>query len=173
LERSAQNILLIEDSPEDVEALLRAARSVHLTAKLTCCASADEAFEYLRRTGRHAPPAEPARPVLILLDLNLPGMNGLDFLTQIKADAQLKIIPVVVLSTSTSQEEIDACYRAGASSYLPKRLRWSQFKALVRRFNQYWFEAASLPSAGPSGTPRTALGNPVSLDASTPADDVL
>src|SRR5215208_4460697 len=112
-----QPILLVEDSPEDVETTRRAFQRSGLRNPVFHCSTGDEALDYLFRRGAYADPASSPRPGVILLDLNLPGTDGREVLEEIKRDGDLKQIPVVVLTTSSDDRDVTACYRAGANSY--------------------------------------------------------
>jgi len=140
-----QPILLVEDSPEDYEATDRAFRRAGLKNPIYRCADGDEALDYLFRRGRYADPASSPRPGIILLDLNLPGTDGREVLEVVKANDDLKCIPVVVLTTSTDERDVDACYRAGANSYVKKRVDLEGFMRAIERLNGYWFEVVILP----------------------------
>jgi len=111
---SSQPILLVEDSPEDFEATQRAFRKSGLKNPLVRCEDGDQALDYLYRRGEYADPARSPRPGVVLLDLNLPGTDGRQVLSEIKGDERLRDIPVVVLTTSADERDITACYRAGA-----------------------------------------------------------
>lgn len=141
----SQPILLVEDSPEDFEATLRAFRRSGLKNPVTRCEDGDEALDYLFRRGKYADPARSPRPGVILLDLNLPGTDGRQVLAEIKADERLHDIPVVVLTTSSDQRDINACYRAGANSYIQKPVDIDGFMKAIERLNGYWFEVVILP----------------------------
>jgi CheY-like chemotaxis protein len=137
--------LLVEDSPEDFETTERAFRKSGLRNPIVRCADGDEALDYLFRRGQYAAPAKSPRPGVILLDLNLPGTDGREVLTEIKADPVLKQIPVVVLTTSRDDRDVDACYKAGANSYIQKPVDMDGFLKAIERLNGYWFEVVILP----------------------------
>ncbi len=140
-----QPILLVEDSPEDVEATLRAFERSGLRNSIRHCSDGDEALDYLFRRGAYAPPAEAPRPGIILLDLNLPGTDGREVLEEIKRHDELKQIPVIVLTTSNDERDVAACYRAGANSYVQKPVDLDGFLKAIERLNGYWFEVVILP----------------------------
>ena len=139
-----QPILLVEDSPEDFETAERAFRKSGLKNPIIRCADGDEALELLFRRGRFA---DAPRPGVVLLDLNLPGTDGREVLSEIKADPQLKHIPVIVLTTSSDDRDVQACYKAGASSYIQKPVDLEGFMRAIERLNDYWFEVVILPRA--------------------------
>ena len=139
-----QPILLVEDSPEDFETAERAFRRSGLKNPIIRCADGDEALDLLFRRGRFA---DAPRPGVVLLDLNLPGTDGREVLAEIKADPQLKHIPVIVLTTSSDDRDVQACYQAGASSYIQKPVDLEGFMRAIERLNDYWFEVVILPRA--------------------------
>lgn len=143
--RTEQSILLVEDSPEDYEVTLRAFRKANLVNPLFRCQDGDEALDYLYQRGRYADPERAPRPGLILLDLNLPGTDGRQVLAQIKSDAELRTIPVIVLTTSADERDIESCYRAGANSYIQKPVSLEAFLRAVQLLKSYWLEVAILP----------------------------
>jgi CheY-like chemotaxis protein len=141
----SQPILLVEDSPEDFEATLRAFRKSGLKNSVVRCEDGDEALDYLHRRGKYADPDSSPRPGVILLDLNLPGTDGRQVLSDVKTNESLRDIPVVVLTTSADERDISACYRAGANSYIQKPVDIDGFMKAIERLNGYWFEVVILP----------------------------
>ncbi len=144
-EMLSQPILLVEDSPEDFETTERAFRRSGLKNPIYRCADGDEALDYLHRRGRYSEPATAPRPGVILLDLNLPGTDGREVLSEIKNDPLLKQIPVIVLTTSKDERDIEVCYRCGANSYIQKPVDLDGFMKAIERLNDYWFEVVILP----------------------------
>ncbi len=142
---TSQPILLVEDSPEDFEATLRAFQKSGLKNTVMRCEDGDEALDYLNRRGKYADPERSPRPGVILLDLNLPGTDGRQVLNEIKNSERLRDIPVVVLTTSADERDITACYRAGANSYIQKPVDIDGFMKAIERLNGYWFEVVILP----------------------------
>jgi CheY-like chemotaxis protein len=142
LDSPNQPILLVEDSPEDFETTERAFRRSGLKNPIFRCADGDEALDFLFRRGRHA---DAPQPGVILLDLNLPGTDGREVLSEIKADPELKQIPVIVLTTSSDDRDVAACYKAGANSYIQKPVDLDGFMQAIERLNDYWFEVVILP----------------------------
>lgn len=141
----ARAILLVEDSPEDREATVRAFARAGLANPVYQCEDGDQALDYLHRRGRFADPATSPRPGLILLDLNMPGTDGREVLAEVKGDDSLKVIPVVVLTTSDDEVDIEKCYAAGANSYVTKPVDLDGFIEAIRRMKDYWFEVVVLP----------------------------
>lgn len=140
-----QPILLVEDSPEDFEATERALRRAGLKNPIYRCVDGEEALDFLHRRGNYGDGADAPRPGIVLLDLNLPGTDGREVLVEIKGDPVLKQIPVVVLTTSSDQRDIDACYRAGANSYIQKPVDMDGFIKAIERLHGYWLEVVILP----------------------------
>jgi CheY-like chemotaxis protein len=138
-------LLVIEDSDEDFEAFRRLMNAGASRCQVYRCHDGDEALEFLLRTGQYADAKQVPRPSLILLDLNLPGLDGRDVLTQVKQTDGLKSIPVVVLSTSNNPRDIRACYQSGVNGYLIKPIDAARFKHTIQVFIEYWFGAIALP----------------------------
>jgi two-component system, chemotaxis family, response regulator Rcp1 len=138
----ALEVLLVEDSPGDVrltkEAFREANRSIHL--HVAC--DGVEAMAFLRKQGPHG--AAP-RPHLILLDLNLPKMDGREVLAHIKEDQDLKTIPTVILTTSEAEADIVTSYQLQANCYLSKPVQLDDFEALVKSINDFWLTKVRLP----------------------------
>jgi two-component system, chemotaxis family, response regulator Rcp1 len=137
-------VLLVEDNPGDVrltqEAFLDANPSVHLHI----ASDGVEAMAILRREGSHS---QDARPDLVLLDLNLPKMDGREVLAQIKKDESLKTIPTVILTTSDAEGDIAKSYQLQANCYLTKPVQLNAFEALVKSINDFWLTKARLPQS--------------------------
>lgn len=147
-QRAIQPILVVEDSDEDYEATVRAFRKLQVDHRLIRCVDGDAAFRFLyHHTAQHDTdqPDQPSRPAIILLDLNLPGMDGRDVLRQIKTDANLKGIPVIILTTSNNPLDIQACYQEGANTYVQKPLNLEQFYHMISVLYAYWFDVTALP----------------------------
>jgi two-component system, chemotaxis family, response regulator Rcp1 len=136
-------ILLVEDNPGDVRLTIEALKEGQVLHHLSVARDGVEALAFLRREGPHA---NAARPDLILLDLNLPRRDGREVLAEIKKDATLRRIPVVVLTTSKAQEDILRSYELHANSYIDKPVDLEQFISVVRALDAFWLSAARLPS---------------------------
>ena len=137
-------ILYAEDDPDDRLLATMAYRQSGVVNPLVLVADGEEALEYLRDTGRHAGRAGGPKPGIVVLDLNMPGMDGNEVLRVIKADPGLRRIPVVILTTSTSQTDIASSYDAGANSYIVKPTAFSSLVHLFDRLCGYWFEMGSI-----------------------------
>ena len=140
-----QSILLVEDSPEDYETTTRALRKAGLANPIVHCSDGDDALDFLRHQGRHAGAGRASRPGVILLDLNLPGTDGREVLAEVKGNDRLKQIPVIVLTTSTDDRDIQKCYLAGANSYIQKPVDLLGFIRAIQQLKDYWFEVVILP----------------------------
>lgn len=139
-------LLVVEDSDEDFEALRRVLnRSCEIEISLTRCCDGDEALDFLQHKDTATRTA--SLPGLILLDLNMPGLDGRDVLQQIKQNEALKVIPVVIFTTSSNPKDIETCYQYGANSYLIKPMDIQQMKNSLRALLNYWFGAIRLPDA--------------------------
>ncbi|MFO0891281.1 MAG: response regulator [Isosphaeraceae bacterium] len=138
-------ILIVDDSDEHFEAVRRAFAKAGITNPVRRCGDGDEALDYLFRRGAFADPESAPRPAVVLLDLNLPGTDGREVLDQLKSDETLRVLPVVVLSTSSSPGDIELCYRTGASSYIVKPVRFDEFLKTVENLKSYWFDTVALP----------------------------
>ena len=147
MDPSAHVILLVEDSPEDTEVVLRAFRKSGLVNPIRHCADGDEALDYLHRRGRYAEPDAAPRPSVILLDLNMPGTDGREVLSEIKQTEELRQIPVVVLTTSSDERDIEKCYAMGANSYIKKPVDLDGFMRAVQLLKDYWLQIVILPKA--------------------------
>ena len=144
-----KTILVVEDSPEDFEATTHAFRKTGPMPDIQHCWTGVQALDYLYRRGAYEDPASSPRPAFVLLDLNLPGIDGREVLDTLKRDQTLKTIPVVVFSSSLSDDDIDGCYRRGANSYIGKPLDMNKFVGAIKAVREFWLEFAVVPSAGP------------------------
>jgi two-component system, chemotaxis family, response regulator Rcp1 len=138
----AIQVLLIEDGPGDVRLMQEALRDTHPSVQLHVAKDGVEAMAFLRRgaSRAHAP-----RPDLILLDLNLPKMDGRDVLAYIKEDVRLRTIPVIVLTISDAPEDVEKCYRLQANCYLTKPSQLDEFENLVKSIHEFWLKRVRLP----------------------------
>jgi CheY-like chemotaxis protein len=138
-------ILLIEDSPSDTELTMEALREAKVRNHLSVVEDGVEAMAFLRRQRQYA---RAARPDLIMLDLNLPRKDGREVLAEIKADAELKSIPVVVLTTSRAEQDVLRAYNLHANCYINKPVDFGQFLGVVRSIEDFWLLVVSLPPNG-------------------------
>jgi CheY-like chemotaxis protein len=138
-------VLLIEDNAGDVRLTQEAFREANRAIRLRVASDGVEAMEFLRRQGAHS---EAPRPDLILLDLNLPKMDGREVLAHIKADDDLKTIPTVILTTSEAEADILKSYQLQANCYLTKPVQLDAFESLVTSINDFWLIKVKLPLQG-------------------------
>lgn len=139
------HILLIEDNPADVELTRQCFLESRIPNEVHSALNADAAFAFLRRTGQFA---NAPRADLVLLDLNLPGIDGREILGSLKAAADLQMIPVVVLTTSDADSDIRQAYRLQANSYIRKPVDLDEFIGLADTVCEYWFRCVKLPPQG-------------------------
>jgi two-component system, chemotaxis family, response regulator Rcp1 len=135
-------VLLVEDSPGDVRLTREAFHDANSSIHLHVASDGKEAMSFLRREGAHA---QAPRPDLILLDLNLPKMDGREVLAHIKEDADLKTIPTVILTTSEAESDIAKSYQLHANCYLTKPVQLDEFETLVKSIHDFWLTDAQLP----------------------------
>lgn len=140
-------ILLVEDNPGDVRLTMEALKEAKVVNKLTVVKDGIEALSLLRREGPHA---GAARPDLILLDLNLPRKDGREVLAEIKADDNLKRIPVVILTTSQDEQDVLKTYNLYANCYITKPVDLDQFITVVKSIEDFWLGIVVLPRNGKS-----------------------
>jgi CheY-like chemotaxis protein len=138
-------VLLVEDNIGDVQLAREALRECRVNVRLSVAEDGEEALRFLRREGRHelAP-----RPDLVLLDLNLPRKDGAEVLAELKADPKLGAIPVVVLTTSQSEEDIQRVYRLHANCFITKPVDLEDFLRVMRAIDAFWFNVVRLPTRG-------------------------
>ncbi len=141
-----QPLLVIEDSDEDFEALGRMMQKASIANPIYRCTDGDDALDFLRRAGNYDGLPNIPRPAIILLDLNLPGTDGREVLEQIKQDNDLKVIPVVVFTTSSNPKDVEVCYRYGVNGYIVKPINIDKLMRTIQILADYWFEAVILPN---------------------------
>ena len=137
------DILLVEDSPGDVRLTMEALADAKISNSITVASDGVEALEILQKTGEFS---DATRPDLILLDLNMPRMDGRELLSIIKADDDLRNIPVVVLTTSQSEKDIFETYDLRANCYITKPVDLDQFLVVVNSIQEFWLSIVKLPS---------------------------
>jgi CheY-like chemotaxis protein len=136
------DVLLVEDNPGDVRLTREAFREANASIRLHVASDGVEAMAFVRQEGPHA---DAPRPDLILLDLNLPKLDGREVLAQIKSDDHLKTIPTIILTTSGAQADILRSYQLHANAYVSKPLQLDAFQSLVSSINEFWLTKAKLP----------------------------
>lgn len=137
-ESHSVEILLVEDSPQDLELTQRALRKSNLANRIEVARDGAEALEYIFCEGAHAARRITDTPRLILLDLKLPKVDGLEVLHRIKADPRTKAIPVVVLTSSKEQNDVVESYNLGVNSYIVKPVNFESFVEAVQQLGMYW-----------------------------------
>ena len=140
----AIEILLVEDNPADVRLTTEALSEGNIDNNLVVARDGENALEILHKAGRHR---NATRPDLIVLDLNLPKMDGRECLAKIKEDPELKRIPIVVLTTSHAEADILRCYELHANCYITKTVDFENFIILVRAIENFWLKTVELPTA--------------------------
>jgi two-component system, chemotaxis family, response regulator Rcp1 len=139
---STIEILLVEDNPADVDLTQETLAYAKIRNRLHVVNDGEDALAFLRRQGRYK---EAIRPDLILLDLNLPRKDGREVLAELKADPELKAIPVVVLTSSDAEKDVVRSYDLGANCYVTKPVDLDQFANVVRTIEDFWFVVVKLP----------------------------
>jgi CheY-like chemotaxis protein len=141
------DILLVEDNPNDVELMLQALKVNNLSNRIEIVRDGEEALEFLFGTGAHSDRSGAPAPKVILLDLKLPKVDGLEILRRLKSDPRAKLIPVVVLTSSREDRDILESYALGANSYIVKPVDFERFSRIVREFGLYWLSLNQPPSS--------------------------
>ncbi|MGH8868127.1 MAG: response regulator [Actinomycetes bacterium] len=149
------NVLLVEDDPDDVYLTRQALDRTKLQLHMQVAADGVEAMDKLRAAGK---PGRDAKPDLILLDLNLPRMDGREVLQEIKSDPDLAHIPIVVLTTSGAEEDIVRTYQLHANCYITKPVDLDSFRAVVSSIEDFWFTVVQLPPGGRPGVAPSQRG---------------
>ena len=137
-EKSSIELLLVEDNPQDLELALRALKKGNVTNHIEVARDGAEALDFLFCRGPHAGRNIADTPKVVLLDLKLPKVDGLDVLRQIKADARTRTIPVVVLTSSREQRDLVESYELGVNSYIVKPVNFESFTKAVQELGLYW-----------------------------------
>ncbi|MBI2289723.1 MAG: response regulator [Betaproteobacteria bacterium] len=144
-ENANKVILLVEDNPDDRDLALLAFKGADILNEVVICSDGEEALEFLFATGAHAGRDTRVMPHVILLDLKLPKVDGLEVLKRVRADERTRYIPVVVLTTSREQKDMVASYSLGANSYVRKSVDFSRFIETSRQLGLYWLVLNEAP----------------------------
>lgn len=136
------DVLLVEDNPSDVYLTQVAFRRSRTESEIHVVEDGIQAMAFLRQ---ELPYANAPRPALVLLDLNLPRKDGYKVLAEMKADPDLRRIPVIVLTTSTAEADIDRCYESHANCYIAKPVDFDEFERVIQEIESFWFQCATLP----------------------------
>jgi len=131
-------IVLVEDNPDDAELTIRALKKGNITNNLIHLTDGAEALEFIFCTGKFSDRSNNVKPKLILLDLNMPRVNGIEVLQRLKSDEHTKTIPVVVLTSSREDPDVQACYKLGVNSYIVKPVGFANFTKAVSEVGLYW-----------------------------------
>jgi CheY-like chemotaxis protein len=131
-------ILLVEDNPDDQELALLAFKEANITSKIITCSDGEEALDYLFATGMYADRDARIMPEVMLLDLKLPKVDGFEVLKRVREDPRTKLLPVVVLTTSSEQKDLVESYQLGTNSYIRKPVDFSKFIEFAQQFGSYW-----------------------------------
>jgi two-component system, response regulator len=145
---SANVILLVEDNPDDELLTLRAFKKQNIKNEIVVARDGAQALDYLFGEGAHAGRDVRDTPQLILLDLKLPRVDGIEVLRRVRADERTALIPVVVLTSSNEERDLNACYSLGANSYVRKPIDFIQFAEAVRQLGLYWLVLNAAPPFG-------------------------
>ncbi|MCH7471817.1 response regulator, partial [bacterium] len=144
-------ILMVDDDPDDCQLVTEALQEAGLANELRFAEDGEELMDYLHHRGKFADPASSPTPDLILLDLNMPKMDGREALKEIKSNRKLKLIPIVVFTTSQSEQDILRSYDLGVNSYIVKPSAFSELVDVVKILESYWFNTVQLPPSGTEG----------------------
>ncbi len=131
-------ILLVEDDPDDIELTMRVFRKSRISNRIVVARDGAEALDYLFRTGSYADRDPQVSPAVVLLDLKLPKVDGLEVLGRLRADPRTKVLPVVILTSSREQQDLVNGYALGANSYIVKPVDFDQFAEAVEHLQMYW-----------------------------------
>lgn len=145
--QALKHVLLVEDNPDDEALTLRALKKAHILNPVVVVRDGAEAAEYILCKGRYSGRDPADTPQVILLDLNLPLLGGLEVLRTIRADAHARLLPVVVLTSSKEEEDLLASYALGANSYVRKPVDFGEFAEAVRKLGLFWLLVNEAPPA--------------------------
>ena len=144
---AANRILLVEDSPDDVALAMRAFRKSGVRGEVVVARDGVEALDYLFGTGQHAGRDTRVQPQVVLLDLKLPRVDGLEVLRRLRSDKRTKLLPVVVLTASVEEQDVAQSYSLGANSYIRKPVEYTRFAQAIQQLSLYWLVLNESPPA--------------------------
>ena len=144
-------VLLVEDNSDDELLILRSLKTANLENEIVVARDGAEALDYLFAGGAYADRAPRQLPVVVLLDLKLPKIDGLEVLRRIRADERTKLLPVIVLTSSDEDKDLIDSYRLGANSYVQKAVKFGEFTSAVQRLGLYWLLLNKIPRAAEEG----------------------
>ena len=139
------HILLVEDNPDHIMLIKNVLEENNLRNEIYVVTDGQEALDYMYHRGKYADESKAPRPGLILLDLKLPKVDGFEVLSQLKSDPELKSTPIIILTTSSQDEEIVRGYALGANSYVAKPVKFSEFAEKIKNLHLYWVLVNTLP----------------------------
>jgi two-component system response regulator len=145
--RRGAAILLVEDNRDDVELTLRALCAKGMSVDIVVATNGHEALDYLFCRGAHEGRAPGDNPCVVLLDLKMPGLGGLEVLARLRADARTSLLPVVILTSSREERDVSASYELGANSYVRKPVDFESFREAMRQIGAYWLGLNEAPPA--------------------------
>lgn len=146
-----RTILLVEDNPDDAELTLRAFEKHDLADAVVHVEDGEQALDYLFATGPYLGREDLARPTMVLLDLKLPKVTGLEVLERVRADVRTRYLPVIVLTSSDEERDIVACYQRGANSFVRKPIDYARFIEAAKQLGVYWLTLNQQPTGGTMG----------------------
>lgn len=161
--RKSQIILLVEDNADDVELTLRAFYKSHIISEVIVVRDGQEALDYLFVTGAHAGRDPMVTPHVVLLDLNLPKLDGLEVLRRIRADATTRLLPVVILTTSSEEADVVGSYGLGANSFIRKPVDFTHFAQAALQLGLYWLVLNEPPPAQGRKATEMRANRPINL----------
>jgi two-component system response regulator len=138
-------LVMVDDDEDDCFLVEAALREACFNCTFRCVNDGLEMIDYLSRNGHYQDSEAAPMPDIILLDLNMPRMNGRQVLKQLKADSRFRAIPVIILTTSSDEEDVRACYELGANSYITKGASFDGILSIIKSIHEYWLEIATLP----------------------------
>ena len=144
-------VLLVEDNSDDELLILRSLKTANLENEIVVARDGAEALDYLFAAGAYADRAQEQLPVVVLLDLKLPKIDGLEVLRRIRADERTKLLPVIVLTSSDEDRDVIDSYRHGANSYVQKPVKFDEFSSAVQQLGLYWLLLNKVPRAAKGG----------------------
>jgi len=148
MDHNLSEILLVEDSPGDARLTTFALKNAQVTNPVVHLKDGDEALEYIFTTGAYAKRNTENTPLIILLDLKMPKVNGIEVLKKIKSDESTKIIPVIIFTSSKDENDAKKCYRLGANSFVVKPLEYNKFEEIIKEISSYWLLINYVPPKG-------------------------
>jgi len=148
MEQNLSEILLVEDSPGDAKLTIFALQSARVANPVVHLKDGDEALEYIFATGFYSKRSIENTPVIILLDLKMPKVNGIEVLKKIKSDVSTKSIPVIIFTSSQVENDAKICYHLGANSFVVKPLEYNKFEEIIKEISSYWLFINYFPSKG-------------------------